>query len=457
MIAYPGNEPFVFMSYSHTDKQVAESLIVALKRKMCRVFYDEGLTPGESWNDELAKRVLECDCIVVLLTNNSVSSKYVKAELNYAITKDKTIVPIMIENTQLPPGIEMMLIPYQFIIVDSAEDTKSIDILVEKIINILPQRVFSPKKKPFLEHGKFSFFFEQEDIQFDDPLGRDIKRNTFKIACVEKLRGTTRKTTIFSFGGDYAYDIHYSITQCNAIGDDFFLGRVNGLFVINIVVNCNLNYEITYPYGGPDFNCLLVFSLRVPSHGLPSITLIDYKYITINGGQISKIRDGSDIKHGFGRGLSNSFEQLLYRPYRESYPFFGADSVTRETLDLFDDLSHVWSADTCELSMRGSWSPENPSIGQDAVTAFLVRDLLGGSVYGIPMEDGKYHCYNELKGIAFDFTSMQFGKNKLCYENNLELSIHSHFSEDEQQKRYNLLKERLEKYIIECTRFDLDQ
>ena len=121
MIAYVGNEPFVFLSYSHFDKQIAESVIVGLKRKMCRVFYDEGLTPGESWNDELAEMVIKCNCFVVLLTTDSASSKYVRAELNYAIAKDKTIIPILIGNTQLPSGIEMMIGPYQSIVVDSAE------------------------------------------------------------------------------------------------------------------------------------------------------------------------------------------------------------------------------------------------------------------------------------------------------------------------------------------------
>ena len=73
MNAYIGNEPFVFISYAHSDKQIAERVIVGLKRKMCRVFYDDGLTPGESWNDELAEKLIKCDCVIVLLTNNSKS------------------------------------------------------------------------------------------------------------------------------------------------------------------------------------------------------------------------------------------------------------------------------------------------------------------------------------------------------------------------------------------------
>lgn len=143
MNAYVGNEPFVFVSYAHSDKQIAESVIIGLKQKMCRVFYDDGLTPGEPWNDELAEKVIKCECLVVLLTNNSASSKYVRTELNFAIAKDKTIIPVMFGKTKLPPGIEMMLSPYQFIIVDPIKEKNYLENLLEKLINALPPNVFS--------------------------------------------------------------------------------------------------------------------------------------------------------------------------------------------------------------------------------------------------------------------------------------------------------------------------
>ena len=146
MNAYVGNEPFVFVSYAHSDKQIAESVINGLNRKMCRVFYDDGLTPGEPWNDVLAEKVIKCECLVVLLTNNSASSKYVSTELNFAIAKNRTIIPVMFGKTKLPPGIEMMLSPYQFIVVDSIKDKNNLENLLEKLINALPTNVFSTNK-----------------------------------------------------------------------------------------------------------------------------------------------------------------------------------------------------------------------------------------------------------------------------------------------------------------------
>ena len=61
-------------------------------------------------------------------------------------------------------------------------------------------------------------------------------------------------------------------------------------------------------------------------------------------------------------------------------------------LDLYNELLKIWCADTCAPRMREQWSPENPTLGQCSITAFLVQDLFGGEVYGILRSGGNYHC-----------------------------------------------------------------
>ena len=60
------------------------------------------------------------------------------------------------------------------------------------------------------------------------------------------------------------------------------------------------------------------------------------------------------------------------------------------------------------------WTPENPSMGQCAVTSLAVRDYLGGDVrLAWVLRDGEQvdmHCWNELAdGTFLDFTADQFG------------------------------------------------
>ena len=87
-------------------------------------------------------------------------------------------------------------------------------------------------------------------------------------------------------------------------------------------------------------------------------------------------------------------------------------------LDLYGKLSQIWCAETCAPRLRARWTPENRTLGQCSITAFLVQDLFGGQVYGILRPGGNYHCYNVVDGHVFDLTSEQFGGEILSYRDN---------------------------------------
>ena len=114
--------------------------------------------------------------------------------------------------------------------------------------------------------------------------------------------------------------------------------------------------------------------------------------------------------------------------------------------DLYEALSHIWSADTCAPRMRDEWTKENYTLGQCSVTAFLVQDIFGGKVYGILRSGGNYHCYNIVGDSEFDLTSEQFGDEVLDYTDNPEQDRAVHFEKEEKHLRYELLKTRLREY-----------
>ncbi|MCR5106878.1 MAG: hypothetical protein K6B28_01805 [Lachnospiraceae bacterium] len=114
--------------------------------------------------------------------------------------------------------------------------------------------------------------------------------------------------------------------------------------------------------------------------------------------------------------------------------------------DLYDALSDIWCADTCAPRMRESWTKENMTLGQCSITAFLVQDIFGGKVYGIPRSSGSYHCYNVVGSCRFDLTSEQFGDEELDYDNNPEQFREDHFKKEEKRLRYEYLKAQLKKH-----------
>ena len=112
--------------------------------------------------------------------------------------------------------------------------------------------------------------------------------------------------------------------------------------------------------------------------------------------------------------------------------------------DLYDLLSGLWCAKTCAPRLRAQWLPEDRTLGQCSITAFLAQDIFGGKVFGILRPGGNFHCYNVVSGRAFDLTSEQFSDCTLDYTENPEQFRELHFAADEKRLRYELLKARLD-------------
>ena len=119
----------------------------------------------------------------------------------------------------------------------------------------------------------------------------------------------------------------------------------------------------------------------------------------------------------------------------------------RDPRHLYDILSEIWCEYTCAPRMRKDWSLENRTLGQCSITSFLVQDIFGGKVYGIPLKDGSVHCFNDIDGCVFDLTSEQFKGEALDYEHVTEQFRENHFQKQEKYERYQYLKKALMEYL----------
>lgn len=276
MNAYQGNNPYVFVSYAHKDNEKVLDLIKLLKRKMCRIWYDEGLTPGGSWNDDLANHISKCECLIIIITNNSIQSQYVKSELNYAISLNKKIYPVFLENVELPAGLAMMLGTTQYIYINDLESETN------KLIDSLPEIIFEIKKTPFYEKDGYELFLEI--YKKENPNNSDITADCFNIVA----KKNQESKVIFSFEPPYSYELIYKVSQVSDIKDDYFIGHIDEIKIINIIANCCLKYPLT----GPDFDVLFIFALVSSKDNFPKIKLLNTDYVNVitpeslKGGQV---------------------------------------------------------------------------------------------------------------------------------------------------------------------------
>lgn len=298
MNAYKGTEPYIFLSYAHADKEIVDKIIVGLKQDMCRVWYDEGLTPGESWNDDLAEHLKNAAVVVVVLTQSAIISQYVKAEINYAISKKIKLIPVFLEQIDLPAGLEMMLSSTQYLNLYNEDINQQIS----GIISNLPGTVFATKKVPFCGDDKYSFYLKKRTIP--NPNAQyDTSSDGFQILC----RSTSGEERIlFEFDPIPAYDIEYTVTQCKTVKDDYFVGEIRGINIVNILADCCLSY----PLSGPNFDLLLIFAMREPEDSFPTIHLIDYQYIHVTQSKTLEKRTVGESP--WGRAIDELCRRKLY-------------------------------------------------------------------------------------------------------------------------------------------------
>lgn len=130
----------------------------------------------------------------------------------------------------------------------------------------------------------------------------------------------------------------------------------------------------------------------------------------------------------------------------EVRPAKGTEYNIDSLIDLYEVLSDgIWRAETCAPRMRDNWSIQNKTYGQCSITAFLVQDIFGGEVFGVPLDDGNFHCYNVIEGRQYDLTIEQFGEraSELVYDDKHPQSRDVHFAKLEKKDRYLLLRELL--------------
>ena len=84
-----------FVSYSREDWEFVLRLAKDLKAKGAKVWMDKlDIRPGQTWADEIQAAVNSCSRMLIVLSPASVTSRNVQAEVGYAISEGKEIIPI---------------------------------------------------------------------------------------------------------------------------------------------------------------------------------------------------------------------------------------------------------------------------------------------------------------------------------------------------------------------------
>lgn len=123
---YEGSEPYIFFSYCHEDESIVFSMIERLAMEGFRVWYDDGIHPGDDWLDIIAEHIEHSDCCIAAISYQTTQSHNCKKELAHCIGNRKKLVPVILEKFVMPGGLKLQLADCNYIEKDSFPDIEDL-------------------------------------------------------------------------------------------------------------------------------------------------------------------------------------------------------------------------------------------------------------------------------------------------------------------------------------------
>lgn len=91
----------VFLSHSSQDGVITERIAETLRNHGIPVWYSAtNIRGAQQWHDEIGKALKRCDWFMILLSNDSIVSRWVKLEFAYALNHSQyyeKILPVTLE------------------------------------------------------------------------------------------------------------------------------------------------------------------------------------------------------------------------------------------------------------------------------------------------------------------------------------------------------------------------
>ena len=93
----------VFISYAKEDAATARMLVDALQRAGFSVWWDRHIPPGKTWDDVIGRALETAACVIVLWSETSVQSRWVREEAERAASRG-CLIPVLVEKVDPPFG-----------------------------------------------------------------------------------------------------------------------------------------------------------------------------------------------------------------------------------------------------------------------------------------------------------------------------------------------------------------
>ena len=114
--SYQGSEPYTFVCYSHEDSEEVYADLVWLREQGLHIWYDEGISPGAGWRDEVARAIEGAALFLLFISPSAVESPHCIREVGFATDQNVNLLAVHLTPTVLPRGLRLAILDRQAIL-----------------------------------------------------------------------------------------------------------------------------------------------------------------------------------------------------------------------------------------------------------------------------------------------------------------------------------------------------
>jgi lysophospholipase L1-like esterase len=134
----------LFISYARENKPDVEALTRDLDALGYQTWVDSSLRGGQTWWEEILRRIAESDVFVAIVSAHTLNSVACKRELEWALALNKPVLPVAVE--RLPQAVPLTLSMRQ--IVDYSKPGKKAAFALAGALGTLPAEPPAPEQLP---------------------------------------------------------------------------------------------------------------------------------------------------------------------------------------------------------------------------------------------------------------------------------------------------------------------
>ena len=240
---YEGNEPYVFVSYSHKDSEKVEATIQMLQRAACNIWYDTGITAGTSWSEDVAAHLEKSSLMLVFITSSSIESSYVNDEIHFARKKGIPIQPCYLEDVTLTSELELLIGRIEARHCFS----ESVRTIYDTVKSALPEKVFHKSGKPFYVGKNNMFFIRDISTYFPENAYFGGEKDCAFEITFQKCDGEEEVVLWRHKEVPMREIVTLSITSCHLFEDPYFDEAETDVVIFNLIINMLTRYPAPHP------------------------------------------------------------------------------------------------------------------------------------------------------------------------------------------------------------------